>query len=119
MGMVPLTVLSNRGGSARGSRQVYASASPGDGGTEPGPGSQSDPQQGAKRGGVGGSVQQLPGQTGMPVGLSVAGPGRADSVIAQAVARVVPLCTVNERLKARLMFGGSAQPPGYQAALRP
>ena len=42
MGMVPLTVLSNRGGSARGSRQVYASASPGDGGTEPGPGSQSD-----------------------------------------------------------------------------
>jgi hypothetical protein len=40
--MVPLTVLSKRGGSARGSRQVYASASPGDGGTEPGPGSQSD-----------------------------------------------------------------------------
>jgi hypothetical protein len=61
-------------------------------------------------------VQQLPGQTGMRVGLSVAGPGRVDSVIAQAVARVVPLCTVN---KARFMFGGSAQPPGYQAALRP
>jgi hypothetical protein len=40
MGMVPLTVLSKRGGSTRGSRQVYASTSPGDGGTEPGPGSQ-------------------------------------------------------------------------------
>jgi hypothetical protein len=30
-------------------------------------------QQGAKRGGVCGSVQQLPGQTGMRAGLSVAG----------------------------------------------
>jgi hypothetical protein len=81
-------------------RQGANVTSPGDGGTEPGPGSQSE-------------------STGMRVGLSFAGPGRADSVIAQAVARVVPLCTVNERLKARLMFGGSAQPPGYQAALRP
>jgi hypothetical protein len=52
----------------------------------------------------------------MRVGLSVAGPGRADSVIAQAVARVVPLCTVNERLKSEIDVWWPGTAPRYQAA---